>query len=241
MNQDETHKMPLGEIIVETLKKGDVVMRPKWYFVLHLCLLIVGTILAALTLLFIVSFIVFSLRQNGSWFTAGFGAPGWRVLLTSLPWLLIILGLIFTAIVGLLVRKYSFAYGRPLLYSAIGIIAIAGIGGFLIALTPFHSGLFGQAEERRLPLAGGMYRQFAHQQPDNVVVGKIIEKLPDGFGLHSQDNELLVIQITPRTKLPPQPLRLEEVVVVLGERKGAVIEALGIKPIGPRPGRRPMK
>jgi hypothetical protein len=135
MNSESTSKnikkqSPLAENILETIQKDDVRMRPKWHFILNISLLVIGTILAGLSLLYLVSFIVFILRQNGSWFMPSFGAQGWSALFISLPWILIFLALLFVIIVGFLVKKYSFAYGRPLLYSALGIIIFASVGGF---------------------------------------------------------------------------------------------------------------
>lgn len=237
MNTESTTKetkeqSPLAKNILQTIQKDEVRMRPKWHFILNISLLVVGTILAGLSLLYLVSFIVFTLRQNGSWFMPSFGAQGWSALFISLPWLLIVWALLFVIIVGLLVKKYSFAYGRPLIYSALGIILFAGVGGFLIALTPLHSELLFQAEEKNLPLAGGMYRQFCHSQPNNITMGRIIEKIPSGFSLRNQEFEVLMVEVTPRTILPRQGIQLEEVVVVLGDRQGNVIKAFGVQPVG---------
>ncbi len=235
-NPEEQSTSPLGETIIKTIETKELTMRPKWHFVLHISLLIIGTILASLTLLFIVSFTVFTLRQDGSWFAPSFGFAGWQALLISLPWILIILALVFSALVVLLARSYSFAYGRPLLYSALGIVVIAGVGGFLIALTPLHSGLSDLADDDQLPVAGTIYRQFNHRPVQNVVMGKIIKQLPQGFGLESPDEEIFIVYITPQTQLPPQPLAAEDIVIVLGERRDNIITAMGIRPVGPHAG-----
>ncbi|QQS60700.1 hypothetical protein IPN41_01870 [Candidatus Falkowbacteria bacterium] len=237
MNSESTSKnikkqSPLAENILETIQKDDVRMRPKWHFILNISLLVVGTILAALSLLYLVSFIVFTLRQNGSWFMPSFGVQGWGALFISLPWLLIFLALLFVIIVGFLVKKYSFAYGRPLLYSALGIIIFASVGGFLIALTPLHSGLLLQAEEKNLPVAGGMYNRFCNKHPNNITMGKVIEKIPSGFSLRNQEFEILMVEVSPRTIFPRQGIRVEEVVVVLGDRQGNIIKAYGVQPVG---------
>jgi len=237
MNTESTIKetkeqSPLATSILQTIQKDEVRMRPKWHFILNISLLVVGTILACLSLLYLVSFIVFTLRQNGSWFMPSFGAQGWGALFISLPWLLIFWALLFVIIVGFLVKKYSFAYGRPLIYSALGIILFAGIGGFLIALTPLHSELLFQAEEKNLPLAGGMYRQFCNKHPNNITMGEVIEKIPTGFSLRNQEFEILMVDVSPRTIMPQNGVQVEEVVVVLGDRQGNIIKAFGVQPVG---------
>lgn len=230
----------LGQSVLNAIEEKHVAMRPKWHFALHVSLLAIGTILASLTLIFLVSFIVFSLRQNGSWFVIGFGSEGWMEFIRSLPWLLIILALGFIIILGILVKKYSFSYGRPLLYSALGIILFAGLGGFLLALTPLHSGLFDQAVEYRLPLGGQFYRSYSHAAPPKVVTGIIVRQNEHGYMIYDQDQELLLVLITPYTKLPRQPLSLHDLIVVLGDRHGATIEARGIECLSQRHGLRPL-
>jgi len=238
--QNNTPTKSFSERIMQSIEKEKVHMLPKWHFILRISLLVVGTILASLSLLYLVSFIIFALRQNGSWFAPQFGLEGWGILFVSLPWILIIGSIIFVIIVGVLVKKYSFAYGRPLLYSALGIISLASIGGFLIALSPFHSELLSQAEERKLPIAGPMYRQYTHQYPHRVIVGRIIEKIPNGFNLRDQEYQVIMVEITPRTILPPHGLSIEEMVIVMGDKKDSSIKAIAIKPLGSRSGMRPI-
>lgn len=229
-----------SERVIQSIENEKIQMLPKWHFILRISLLVVGTILASLSLLYLVSFIIFALRQNGSWFAPQFGLEGWGILFVSLPWILIIGSIIFVIIVGVLVKKYSFAYGRPLLYSALGIVVMAGIGGFLIALSPLHSGLLLQAEEKKLPIAGPMYRQYAHQYPKKVILGRIIEKIPTGFNLRDQEYQVIMVEVTPRTILPPQGLTIEELVIVMGEKDHNTIKAMAIKPLGSRSGMRPI-
>ncbi len=233
MSESERKDNPnhLSEDILTAIKKGAVEMRPKWHFILKIALLITGTVLAILTLLFIASFIFFSLRQNGSWFVSDFGLKGWEAFIFSLPWILLIVAAIFIIIVGLLVKNYSFAFGRPLIYSALGIIGFTGLLGFLISLTPFHSSLLIEAENEHLSFAGPIYRQYGHRNLGNIVTGRIIGINGNSFGLYSQNEEILTIIITPLTVVPRSGINVSEVVVVLGEREGNVVEALGIKPL----------
>src|SRR5207248_2093605 len=104
----------------------------------------------------------------------------------------------------ILVKKYSFGYGRPLLYSAVGIIVLVVAGGFLVSKTSFHHGLFMQAEHRNLPIAGGFYRQFGENRPGNVTVGTITQVTANGYLISGHDNETLTITVTPQTQLPAE-------------------------------------
>lgn len=237
---EHLHNDSLSKTVLDAIESGRVSMRPKWQFILTICLWTLGTALAALTLIYLVSFIVFAERQNGSWFVTGFGSEGWGEFFASMPWLLIAITLVFMALLGYLVKRYAFAYARPLLYSGIGIILVAGLGGFLIALTPLHSGLMGQATEFRLPLGGEMYRQYGSRAKGKVITGIIVQKNTNGYTIYDQDKELLMVLITPYTQLPPKLPELRDFIVVLGERRGNTIEAHGIRCLSAERGLRRM-
>ncbi len=238
MNNEQEQTTSVSDLVITAIEHDKVVMRPKWHFILGIGLLISGTVLMALTVVFVVSFIFFSLRQNGSWFVSDFGLEGWQAFIVSLPWMLLVVAIIFIVILGLLVKKYSFAYGRPLLYSALGIVIVTSVTGFLISLTSFHSSLLGEAENQHLPIAGVMYRQYGHRDLDHIVIGRIMEKNQNTFALYSPDRKVFTIIITPRTIVPQEELTIAEVVVVLGDRQGNTIKALGIKRLTGYPGMR---
>jgi len=235
-NQETTIHSDMSEEIIKAIETDKVKMIPKWHFVMRWILLIVGTVLASLTLLYFASFIFFILRQTGSWFVPSFGPLGWYVLLTSLPRILILVAIIFIAIVAILIKKYSFVYGRPLLYSALGIILFTMVGGFLLALTPFHSILSEQADADNLPLAGGMYRKYSQKKTENLVVGDITKKTPEGYSVRDNNNEVINVVVTPKTKKSKELIDDDEEIVILGERHGNTIEAVGIERLSNKAG-----
>src|SRR5690349_18490295 len=121
----------LGQNLVHTIKEDHVSMRPKWHYAVGTVVSIVSGVLLAALLLYVASFVVFELRENGSWFGPAFGTRGWLILISSLPWLLLLVILIL--IVGLerLMRRYALIYRRPLIYSLLGIVIIVAVGGIL--------------------------------------------------------------------------------------------------------------
>src|SRR4030042_4792350 len=138
---EETNKNSLQNSILEKIKSGQAKIRPKWHFVLKTLLLAAGVLFGTLALLYLASFVLFVLRQTGSWFLPSFGWRGIMVFLISMPWLLVILGVVFIILLELLVRHYSFAYRNPLLYSLLGIIVFVIIASVFVAKTSFHEGL----------------------------------------------------------------------------------------------------
>ena len=233
-------KDSLENNIIKTISNKHISVLPKWHFVLKIALFIIGTILIALTTLFLASLIVFSMRQSGLWFMPGFGAIGLLKFVGSLPWLLIVTAGLFIIILGALIKKYSFSYGKPLLYSAIGIIIFAGLGGFFIALTPFHALLLDQADNKNLPFAGNFYEQFGRPEIEGTVRGTITKIDPNTIIIQNQKAREIIILLNENTRMPRRPLKISDEIIALGEKTEEAFEAIGIELMTGRHGIKPM-
>jgi len=234
MNQEPS---PIKDKILAAIDTGKVKMRPRWHFILQTSLIIVGVALISLTLLFLISFIIFSLRNTGVWFAPSFGYRGIGVFLTSLPWLLIVLTVIFVVLLEILVKKYSFAYRQPLLYSALALVLIVTIGGVAIAQTPFHRGVMRQTFERHLPIAEPFYRGGGMMGPGLIHAGSIEEITANGFILSSRLGEDLNIITSPKAQFPAGYDLIEgDLIVVMGERSDDTVQAFGVREIEAMPG-----
>jgi len=112
----------ISDKIFNKIKKEQIKMRPKIYFILKAVLIALTTLLVAFFVLFLVSFIFFNLRASGAWFLPRFGLPVIGIFFKSLPWLLILITIILIGVLEILVKRFSFAYRRPILYSILFII-----------------------------------------------------------------------------------------------------------------------
>ena len=161
--------------VMSAIESGQIKMRPRWQFVLTATLLGVGAVVLLLTLLYLFSFILFALHESGAWFVPNFGASGWWAFFHRLPWVLIGFVILFVVVLEVLVRRYAFAYRRPLLASALWIIGIVLVGGAIISATRFHNTIFDFARRNGLPVIGGIYRQFGAPRFDDIHRGDIVQ------------------------------------------------------------------
>jgi hypothetical protein len=238
MNEHQNKQaVPMQDKVLAAIEAGQVKMRPRWHFVLQATLMAVGGVLLLLILVYLASFIIFSLRQTGVLFVPFFGSAGWREFLGSLPWILILLTGLFVVVMEVLVRRYAFAYRQPLLASALGVIAVVILGGVIVAQTPFHRRLFESARNGQLPLAGPFYRQFGMPRLENVHRGTIVEIVPDGFILREMEGETSTVMIVPQTHLPfGDGFVIGDGIVVFGPESAGpgtstLIQALGVQKI----------
>jgi hypothetical protein len=213
--------------VLAAIQSGDVEMRPKWKFVISTAFLIVGIVLVALSLLYLGSFIVFTLRQTGLWFLPGFGLQGLGIFFKSLPWVLVFLTLVFIFLLQVMIRRYSFIYGVPLMYSVLGIIFLVIAGGVSLGLSPLHQRLERGGEG--MPL----YRQY-DQEPGDFTIGTITQKTGTGYFLQDPRQVIFMVIVTPQTQTP-QSLNTGDDAAVLGQRQGNTITAVIIRKLGQLP------
>lgn len=223
---EEQHNS-IKDRLLSDIESGKVGMRPKWHFFLRAALLLLGVVLASLALLYVVSFTVFVLRENGALFAAHFGLRGIHALLLGMPLIFILLAIIFIGILEVLVRKYEFAYRRPLTYSVLGITLLLIIGGIIIDRVHVHQSLFRQAQENRLPIGGGLYTRM--HAGKRATVGIIRQQISNNYRVEGHHKETIFVIVTEQTLLPVEPLRVQDIIMVLGPREGNVVRAQGVR------------
>jgi hypothetical protein len=215
------------ERFLDTMHEDALKVRPKWQFTLRTIFLVTGIFLAALFLLYLVSFIIFVLHQTGTWFGPRFGGPGWFALFKSLPWLLILFCVIFGAALFLLVERYSFVYERPVVYIVFGIVVTSLLGGVLLSQTSLHQKLLNDAEHNELPAPmDGFYTDYGAPPPPSAEIrrGIVIATTTDGFVMEDTNDETSTVI--------GYQVPIGSDVVVFGERtSGGIIQATGIEVI----------
>ena len=228
----QRNQLPINESVMQAVQSGMIKMRPKWQFILRAVLALIGSIVLGLFALYFASLIIFTLQRSGAWFIPAFGFHGTFVFLFSLPWLLILLTALFLVVLEILVRRYSFAYRRPLLYSALAIVLVVLIGGFAVAKTPIHHNLSNYEKENGRLCCAGMYRELDRPRFNDIHVGKILGFTQEGFTIRNRAGEILSTVVGKRTKLPyGADFSVDDIVVVFGPRHGDTVDALGIRRI----------
>lgn len=227
----ENHNHNLKEQVLAKIKSGQIKVKPKFHFVLRALLLISGLVAAGLLLLYLISFVFFIMRANGLWQVPAFGLRGWGLLFSSLPWLLLLVIGFFVIVMEILVKHFSFAYRRPVLYSVVAIVVFLGLTGFMIAQTSLHQNLWEQAEaETGLPLAGPLYGMLRTSDPADFHRGTVLSTTTMGFAMLNLSEEILSIEIDSATRKPYElDIRPGDMVMVIGERQDNEVRAFGVR------------
>lgn len=231
MNNLDEEKLIKNDVMGE-IRSSRVKMRPKQYFVFQAALFSIGGIILLLSLLYLASFIIFMLRQSGVLFMPVFGIRGWHAFLIYLPWFLLFLLFVFIVALELIVRRYPFAYKRPLLYSAAGIVIIVVLGGAIVENTPLHKELCRYTEKNSVPVVGPLCNGYYQQKFKDIHRGRIIKIMPQGFVIKSRFGESLIISENTETSFPSGAAFFEgDMVIIFGNRIDDSVRAFGIKKV----------
>lgn len=217
--------------ILEKIKKEDVKIKSKSYFVFRTVIYVLILVFGFLFSIFFASFIVFSLRAKGALYLPGFGFRGWGLFLSSFPWLLVIFALILIIVLEIFAKKFSVVYKKPLIYSILVIIILILLMSFLIGQTSMHSKLFKSAQEGKLPIMGPMYKENFIKTPYNVFIGKVFDISDNGFQLEIKNGEILSVIISEARFLPSQGIKKNDSVMIMGDKEDSIIKAFGVKQI----------
>ena len=232
---DNKEKSTTLDQILEKIKGDKVKMHSKHYFILELVAIILAIVAAVLLSLYLFSFTLFSLRQNGIWYLSGFGLSGVKASLFLIPWTIIFVVGLLVAGIEFLSRKFSFSYRRPVIYSIGGIILIVILGSFLIDKgTSLHPKFMERANEGRLPIgARGFYESFGVPKGRDVHLGEVLEIEENIFQLRTRKREPLRVIVTTKTIFPEgRDIKINDTVIVLGRcNKEGTIKAVGVKKV----------
>ena len=231
--EGEPEKKNIEQNVLAAIRSGEVKMRPRWRFILNAALVAVGVTILFLALLFLVSFIFFMLRHTGVGLIPAFGF-GWIMFFRRLPWVLIGLVVVFIVVLEVLVRRYAFAYKRPLVASVLSILGVVLIGGVILAATNLHRQLLTSAQHNGLPpMIGGMYRGFGMPRFNDIRRGEIVQIAGNIFVIQDEDGDTSTIVVTPGTRLPfGDAFTSSDTVVVFGvPGPDGTVRALGIQKV----------
>jgi len=223
--ENNNQQNPITQKVAQEIEKGKVKMKPRSYFIFRGILLSAGSVVVLLFIVYLVSFIIFSLRTSGLIFLPG-GFSSIGILFGALPWLLIGLAAFLVVILEAFAERFEFIHQRPLVYSLFVIIAVVLIGGFLIGNTPLHNLLLYSEQEGHLPFLGPLYHSFDSQNVHNGIVTQIAA---NGFTIQTPDTQVFNVILTSPTQ--KDDIGVGDTIIIVGPVNGNNIRADEIKKV----------
>lgn len=217
--------------ILTIVESKNIQMIPRWKFVLYSILGITGFIFSFLVLLFISSLILFVLSKYGFMYLPFFGFNAALHVLTGIPLILGVFGLILVVVVELLSRQFLFSFRTPLMTMLLLIIIIALGIGFMVSLTPLHTLMKGYARTHHID---GFMDMYGHPSLDRVgqgvaiLRGEIIATSSNSLTLSLFNDEESIVYAT-TSGMSFDSLQIGEDVVVFGVITNGKFEVMQIR------------
>lgn len=228
---DGTEDKGIKNGVMEAIRSGKAPMRPQWYFALRGALIGTGALIAFCLALYLASFAVFLMNETGAWEAPLYGTDGLVPFLRAIPATLILLSLVFIAVLETLVRRHSFAYRAPLLYSLIAVLATVMTASAFVA--PLHRAPFRVARHGGMRIGGQLYRRFGVGRVRNVRHGTIDGLVNNGFILRNIEDATSLVRVSPKTHLPKSMVfKIGDTVTIFGIEGDEAIEARGVRADG---------
>jgi hypothetical protein len=160
----------LKEKILSEIRSGQIKMRPRLYFVLQVVALVVLALLVLGISVFIINFILFSIRLNRIDSFLGFGPRGWGAFVHFFPWTLLLADIGLIALLEWLVRRFRFGSKIPVLYLLGGLLLLTVFTATMLDRgTPFNDDLFRMRAGLPPPFSL-IYQQARHHDVDDTLI-----------------------------------------------------------------------
>lgn len=198
---------------------------------LRTALMICGVVLASLIAVYLFSFVLFTLHKSGLWFAPQFGHRGLMLLVVGSPWLILSLLGIFLLILYMLVSHYSFSYRKPLVYSMIGVVFAVVLMSSVIQYFGIHERMQSFIEKHDIQRLAPLYRNQSDHRPPGVIEGTIVMVSESLFMVTTDHGESITVHTNAQTRMPQgTALLVGDKILIFGTKKGADVDAFGIRP-----------
>ncbi|MDD4761411.1 MAG: hypothetical protein PHZ25_00055 [Candidatus Pacebacteria bacterium] len=223
----------IADEIIEKIKKGEVKMLPKSYFLMKSVLYAVVSIFAVIFATFFIALVFYVLKINGFLNLSQFGLKGLRDFILSLPVLLLAVAILFIVVAIMFLSEYPATYRRPLIYSVGSLLVIFSLG--LLCITKavsFRRMVYNEIESGEVPVISDFYDYIKETNPRNVLKGRVENVYSSSFLMDVGDGENVRVVYGPQTSFYFEELiRSGDYVIVHGRRNGNSIGAFVVEKV----------
>jgi hypothetical protein len=116
--------------VLEKIKKGEIKMKPQWYFAIGSMALFLGTVFSTISAIFVFNLIFFLFRRHyGPMYQYRL-----NLILNNFPWWIILVGILGIILGIKLLKEYEFSYKKNFLLIIILYLLVIFLSAYLIDL-----------------------------------------------------------------------------------------------------------
>lgn len=218
--------------VLEHIEKEHISPHSRGYFYLRTFVTALSVMVLCFFVIYLLSFILYTLQKNGLALLSPFGAYGVFSILNDLPWKLVLIAML--ALLGLLfLAKNTFTmYRLPLVYFFLVVIGFVGITGLYVAKSRMHPYVMSQFQHDTRERIRPAYL-YLNPKVETISMGKLISSSTRGmFMISLDDGNYIEVRPNNFTKyVERESMIAGDRVLVFGERRGSVIFAEAVREI----------
>ncbi len=235
-----TSPQDLKQEVLEKIQSGEVSMKSRRYFMLKVIYTVALTVLTAISLFILVSFLLFSLRVSGQFFLLGFGFRGLEAFVLLFPWWAFLVTAILLFVLERILVTFRFAYHSPFIYLFLSSVLAVAVVSYIINATSFHGSLLDRAHKKNLPVVGGYYQNSSAVRHDRGLFRGVIVSIGDNFIVIDDDDDIRGMPDLIRIQVPDNMsmvglFDIGDRVYIGGDIASGSVRAYGIRKIIPSP------
>lgn len=211
----------LADRVMLQIKEQDIHMRPRGYFIFLNWITKLLVIIAVTTSIYFTGLIIFKFKLYQPFGYLWFGFLGLRAFIESIPWLIIMYGVLSAGLAYFLLRRFQFAYRQsiPAFIASFMIVLIGS--GFLLD----SSGINWQIRQaNKVPQ---LYHGIFYS--DILVMGEVSKVEQNKLTIKTINDEIVTVYWTGKTKLPSgSKFQTGQTIQAVGVMKNDNFSAKGI-------------
>lgn len=227
----------LKTTILDTLKKNDIKMIPKWKFILFSSLAITGLVFMFLVIVFLASLILFLLSRYGFMYMPFFGLVHIVHTLRAIPTVLFLCTVVLLVLIEVITRYYSFSFRRPLAVTLLGFTFFALLASFALSQSGIHEYIREYAKNHHINMMSRAYDRpipFKQIPGVDIIRGVVTESSSSLMVIRLFDGTLVTAYATTTGDKPHFPEEGNDV-IVLGRFVDGKFEIEGVREAPPFP------
>ncbi len=211
------------------IESGEIKMTSKYYFIIRDILVVLAAVVILLVSVFFISLVFFELQESGATTLTRFGSGGVQLFFAIFPWIPILIALALTFLLSLVLKRFSFAYRKPLLYVPVGVAAVILVLSGLAGIGRIHNHLRDLSSNGGPEFIGAFYHNNSNIGHDRITVGEVVSENPQTI-IMKNDDEQYTVTLSAQTQFPfGDNFQNNERIAVIGVRSGNNIQAIAIR------------
>lgn len=217
--QDTKLENNIKKNILEKIKKDEVKMTSKQFFVLKWFTLFTISVFFLFLGFYILAYVIFLFVDNGLIYMPLFSESGIVDFIVEVPWTLVLLGFLSIFLFSISSKTFYKIYRKPFLTFFFSILIIILLSQLILIISGGLEYIKEEAYKEKIQLVPARFLQFRDSQTGTLLVGYVVGTTTNSVIIRDRKNNLEEIFIADESLLSLYSLEKNQLINAYGQRK----------------------